>query len=68
MQTTLVFTDNTISSCFFFFFLIIDLYSLILAIIAQTFNHVVELIFPLKISTKDSKAEMEMHTVTAKLK
>ena len=54
--------------CFFFFFLILDLYLLILAIIAQIFNPIVELIIPLEISTKETKAEMEIHTVTAKTK
>ena len=35
MQSKLAFVDNAISSCFFFFYLIIDLYFLILAIIAE---------------------------------
>ena len=50
----------------FFFFLVIDLYFLVLAIIAQIFNPIVELFIPLEISTKEAKAEMKIHTVTAK--
>ena len=52
----------------FFFFLIIDLYHLILATIAQIFNPIVELIIPVEILTKDAKAEMEIHPLTAKTK
>ena len=33
----LVFASNTMPSCFFFFFLIIDLYFLIPAVITQTY-------------------------------
>ena len=54
--------------CFSFFFLIIDLYFLILEIIAQIFNPIVELIIPLEILTNEAKAEMEIHTVTAETK
>ena len=35
---------------------------------AQIFNPIIELIIPLEISTKGAKAEMEIHTVTAKNK
>ena len=68
MQSKLVFANNAISLCFYFFFLIIDLYFLILAIITQIFNPIVELIIPLEISTKEAKAEIEIHKVTAKTK
>ena len=57
-----------ISSCFFFFFLIINLYILILAIIAQMFTPITELIISLEIWFKKAKSEMEIHTVTAKTK
>ena len=43
MLFNLDFANNTISSCFFFF-LIIDLYFLIPAVIAQIFNPIAELI------------------------
>ena len=50
-----------------FFFLIIDLYILILAIIAQIFTPTVELIISSEISIKEAKSEMEIQTVTTKL-
>ena len=61
MQSKLVFANNAISLCFFFFFLIIDLYFLILAIIVQIFNPFVELIISLETSIKGAKAEMKIH-------
>ena len=68
MQSKLVFTSNAISLYFFFFFLIVDLYFLILATFRKIFNPVVELSIPLESSTKEVKAEKEIHTVTAKTK
>ena len=56
-------TDNTILS-FFFFFLIIDLYFLIPAVITQNFNSIVELLIPTGIPNKEAKAEIETHPVT----
>ena len=47
------------------FFLIIDLYLLIPAVIAQIFNPGAEFVFPIGISTKEAKAEMKTHLVTA---
>ena len=66
MQFKLVFASSTILSCFIFFFLTIDLYFLILVIVAQIFNPIAGLIIHLGISTKEAKAEMEIHQVTAK--
>ena len=63
MLLNLDFTNNTILSCVFFFFLIIDLYFLILAVIAQTFNPIAELVIPIGITTKEAKAETETHPV-----
>ena len=62
MQFKLVFANNALSLGFFFFFLIIDLYFWIFGIIAQIFNPIVELKIPLETSTKEAKAEMEIHT------
>ena len=53
---------------FSFFFLIIDLQFLFPATIAQILNLIVEIIITLEISTKEAKAEMEIHRVTAKTK
>ena len=58
-----VFAHNTILSCFFFFFLIIDLYFLILAVIAQVFNPNTEPIVLIEIRTKEEKTEIETHPV-----
>ena len=46
-----------------YFFLIIDLYFLIAAVIAQIFNPIAELVIPIGIPTKEAKAEMETHPV-----
>ena len=54
---------NTILS--FFFFLIFDLYLLIPAAIAQIFNPIAELVIPIGTPSKEAKAEIEIHTVTA---
>ena len=59
------FADNTISSCFFLFFLIIDLYFLIVAAITQIFYSAAELVIPIGIPTKEAKAEIEAHPVIA---
>ena len=61
------FAKNAISSCFFLFFLIIDLYFLIPAVITQIFNPIVELAIPIGITTKEAKAEMETHPVTVEI-
>ena len=45
------------------FFIIIDLYCLIAAVITQMFNPTVELVIPTGIPTKEAKAEMETHPV-----
>ena len=51
-----------------FFFLIIDLYLLIPAVLAQTFNPIAELAISIGIPTKEAKAEIEIHLVTAEAK
>ena len=61
----LVFAYNTILSCFFFLFLIIDLYFLIPAVIAQLFNFMEELVIPMGIPSKKVKAQIEIHPVSA---
>ena len=62
------FASNTILFFLFCFFLIIDLYSLIASIIAHIFNHIAELAIPIGISTKEAKAETEIHPVIVKPK
>ena len=50
--------------------MIIDLYFLILAVIAQILNPIAELLIPIRIPTKEAKPEMEPHTniVEAKIR
>ena len=57
------FANNTILSCLFFFFLIIDLYYLIAAVIVQIVYSIVELVIPIGIPTKEAKAEIEIHSI-----
>ena len=61
MQFNLYFANNTILSCFFPFFLVIDLYFLIPAVIVQMFNPIAELVIPTGIPTKEEKADVETH-------
>ena len=62
------FHNNAILSCFFFIFLIIDIYFLISPAIVQIFNPIVKLIIPIGTPTKETKAEIEIHSVTAETK
>ena len=64
----LVFANNTILSCLFFFFLIIDLYILLAAVIAQIFNPTPELVILIGIPTKEAKVEIETYPVTIEAK
>ena len=57
---------NAILSCFFYFFLIINLYYLIPKVIAQFFNPIAELVINIGIRSKES--ETEIHSVTAEVK
>ena len=59
---------KNILSCFFFFLLIINLYFLIPAVIAQIFNFISELVFPTGIPSKEAKAEIEIHPVITEAK
>ena len=52
----------------FFFFYIIDLYLLILAVIAQFFTPIVELVIPILIPTKEEKKVMKTHTLIVEAK
>ena len=51
-----------------FLIFIIDLKFLILAALAKIFNFITELIIPIEISSKEAKAEIEIHPVIAKAK
>ena len=60
------FASNTVRSCFFLFFLIIDLYFLIPAVIAQIFDPIAEFVISLGIPIKEEKAEIGIHPVIEK--
>ena len=64
----LYFVDNTIFSCFVFFFLIIDIYLLIPAAIAQIFNPAAELVIPTGIPSKETKTAIQTHPVIVEAK
>ena len=55
------FASNTVLSCIIFFFLIIDLYFLIPAAIAQIFNPIAEPVIPTRIPWKEVKSEIAIH-------
>ena len=52
------FANNTILSCFFFFFLSIDLHFFNSCSFAEIFNPIVELVTPIEISIKEAKAKI----------
>ena len=64
----LVSTKNTILSCFVLFLLIIDLYFLTSAVIAQIRNLIAELVLPMGIINKKAKEEIEIHLIMAEAK
>ena len=71
MLFNLFFANDIILSCFFFFFLIIDLYFLIPADIAQIFNSIAELVITRRIpkrNIKEAKAEIEIHPIAVETK
>ena len=72
MKTSLLFNlgfgNNIILLCFLIFFLIIDLYFLIYAAIAQILTSILELVITKGIPTKEAKAEMETHPVVPEAK
>ena len=65
IEFNLVFANNTILKCLLFFFLIIDLYFLILVVIAQIFNHTAEIVSPKGIPSNKANAEIETQPLTA---
>ena len=64
----LIFANDTILSCFFFFFLTIDLYFLIPAVITQIFIAAAELAILTGIPFEEAKAEIERHPIIAEAK
>ena len=68
MLFDLDFANNSILSCFFFFFLIIELYFLVYAAIAKIFDPIAELVISIGIPDKVAKVEMETHPVIVEAK
>ena len=68
MVFKLVFANNTILSCFFLFFLFIDLCFLIHAVITPIFTAAAELVISTGVLTKEAKAETETHSETVEAK
>ena len=63
MLFNLDFANSTILSRFFFFFLIIDLYFLILGAISQVLNPYAQFVILIEMSIKKVKPEVEIHPV-----
>ena len=66
MLFNLDFANNTVLSCFFF--LIIDLYFVIAAVIVHIFNPISELVIHIEIPNKEAKEEMEIHPAILEVK
>ena len=64
----LAFLRNTFLSCIFLFFIIVDLYILILAVTAQIFNPTAELAIPTGTPTNEVNAKIEAQTLTVETK
>ena len=64
----LAFPYNTILPCFFVFFLIIDLYFLIPAVITQIFTVAAELAIPTGTPTNEASEEIEAQLVTVEVR
>ena len=64
----LFFPNDTTLSCFLFFFLIIDFYSLIPPVIEQIFIPTAELILPTGTQTTEANVEIETQPVTVETK
>ena len=68
MLFDLDFAINTILSCSSLFFLIIDLYFFLPIAIAPTFNAIKELVISIGITSKEVKAEVEIHPISPKIR
>ena len=68
MRFNLDYANNTILSCSFFFFLVIDLYFLIPVVVAQIFNPIAELVIPIEMPIKEEKAENQIDSVIVETK
>ena len=67
MLFNLDFANSTILSCFFSFFLIIDLCFLISEVIAQILNPISKLVIPIRIPTKEAQAKIEIYPIIVEI-
>ena len=68
MVFNLVFANNTILSCFFFFISIIDLHFLIPAVTAQIVELTAELAIPTETTTNEANVETKTRALTTETK
>ena len=68
MVFSLAVTNKTIFSCSYFYFLIIDLYFLMSAVITKNFIVAAELLITTGIPIKEAKTEIETNLVTVEAK
>ena len=68
MVFNLVFANNTILSCFFFFILIIDLHFLIPAVTAQIVELTAEPTIPTETTTNEANVETKTRALTTETK
>ena len=68
MLFNLDFANNTILSCFYFFFLVINLYVLIPAVFTKIFNPIAEIVIHTGIPIKEEKVAIEIQLVIAEAK
>ena len=68
MRFNLDYANNTILSCSFFFFLVIDIYFLIPVVVAQIFNPIAELAIPIEMPIKEEKVENQIDPVIVETK
>ena len=68
MLFNLVLANNTFLSCFFFYFLVIDLYFISHVVCAHIFNPIAELIILIGLRSSEAKAETKIYPVTTEAK
>ena len=64
MLFKLDFAVDNILSCSFFFYLTVDLYFWIAAVITQIFNPIADLVIPIGIPNEEATAKTEKYPVT----
>ena len=68
MVSNLYFASNTILSCFFLFFLSIDLVFSVTGVIAQIYDPIAEFVIPIVTPANEEKIEIETQSVVIEIK